>query len=298
MTLFYILLGIFVGLSALYLLALRGRRGHRGFAALTGWSYAHRGLHDEALPENSMGAFRAALEHGYGIELDVHLLADGNLAVIHDSSLKRTVGADVMIEALTTEQLSQYRLLGSQEGIPTFRQVLELFAGKAPMIIELKTYRGNFAPLCQKVMEELAEYQGQYCLESFDPFCMHYIKKHYPEVIRGQLACNFLGDKDCPFPWLLRLVATCQLLNFLSRPDFTAYRFEDRRNLSVFLVRKVWGVHGVSWTIRSEADYGTALKEGWLPIFENFKPNSERTNNNEKTVCNSSGADASAVRMR
>ena len=88
-----------------YLFCIGGRTGHPGLKALKGWNYAHRGLHDGSLPENSMGAFRAALESGCGIELDVHLMKDGNLAVIHDSSLQRTAGVDVRIEDLTLAQL-------------------------------------------------------------------------------------------------------------------------------------------------------------------------------------------------
>ena len=59
---------------------------------LARWDYAHRGLHDKEVgsPENSLAAFKEAVESGYGAELDVHLLKDGNLAVIHDSSLFRT----------------------------------------------------------------------------------------------------------------------------------------------------------------------------------------------------------------
>ena len=82
------------------LLTLRGRTGHPGLEALRGWGYAHRGLHGDGVPENSMAAFKAALDHGYGIELDIHLLKDGNLAVIHDASLKRTAGADVELVPL------------------------------------------------------------------------------------------------------------------------------------------------------------------------------------------------------
>ena len=90
-------------LCAGYLFLIRGRSGHPGLQALQGWNYAHRGLHGNGVPENSMLAFRKALEHGYGIELDIHLMKDGNLAVIHDTSLLRTAGVDVNITDLTTE---------------------------------------------------------------------------------------------------------------------------------------------------------------------------------------------------
>ena len=126
---------LFILVFVLYLLALRGRKGHPLLEQLRQWKYAHRGLHGNGVPENSMAAFQLALDSGYGIELDIHLLADGNLAVIHDASLLRTAGVDVKIEDLTTQDLCNYRLENSEEMIPTFRQVLELFDGKAPFNI-------------------------------------------------------------------------------------------------------------------------------------------------------------------
>jgi len=258
-------------LILLYLLCLRCRTGHRGLKALQGWHYAHRGLHDDTRPENSMAAFRAALDAGYGIELDVHLLADGNLAVMHDSSLKRTAGADVMIEDLTSQQLSAYRLAGTDQSIPLFREVLELFSGKAPLIVELKTAKNNHAALCEAACRMLDEYEGPFCVESFDPRCVLWLKKHRPDIVRGQLAENFLHSKS-PVPWILKFIMTHQLGNFLLLPDFVAYRFADRKNLGNFLVRKLWGVQPVSWTIKSQEDLDIAVKEGYLGIFEGFLP--------------------------
>ena len=92
-------------LAAAYVLATCCRKGHPGLSDLQGWRYAHRGLHGAGVPENSMAAFRKALDMGYGMELDVHLLKDGSLAVLHDHSLKRTANADVSIEDLTADQL-------------------------------------------------------------------------------------------------------------------------------------------------------------------------------------------------
>lgn len=268
-----VLLIILLILVALYLLSLRCRRGHKGLAQLQNWKYAHRGLHDETLPENSMAAFQAALASGYGIELDIHLLKDGNLAVMHDSSLKRTAGADVLIEDLTTDDLGKYHLNGTAETIPAFSQVLELFSGKAPLIVELKTAGKNYAQLAEAACNMLSSYDGPYCIESFDPRCILWLKKHRPDIIRGQLAENFLTVKST-VPWILRFLLTHQLLNFLIVPDFVAYKFEDRKNLGNFLVRKFWGVQGVSWTIRSQENLKTAEKEGYLPIFEGFSSNS------------------------
>lgn len=258
-------------IALIYLLSIQGRRNHPGLHVLRGWYYAHRGLHDAALPENSMGAFRAALEHGFGIELDIHLMADGNLAVIHDSSLQRTAGANVAIESLTTGQLANYRLNGTEETIPLFSDVLALFNGAAPLIIELKTAGGNADRLCEAACAMLESYNGPYCIESFDPRCIIWLKKHRPQIIRGQLAENSL-HRHTSIPWILRFVMTNHLLNFLSQPDFIAYNFPHRKTLGTFLCRKLWGVQGVAWTLRTKEAFDTAISEGWIPIFEGFLP--------------------------
>ena len=258
-------------LFVLYLLALSGRTGHRGLRKLRGWGYAHRGLHGNGVPENSMLAFRKALEGGYGIEFDVHLMKDGNLAIIHDSSLKRTAGADVLIEDLTTEDLEDYRLEGTDEKIPLFSELLDLYAGKAPLIIELKAH-GNHAELTKAVCDAMASYKGVYCMESFDPRVVQWLRKNRPEIIRGQLAENFLKVKQNPLNILIKFIMTNHLMNFLTMPDFVAYKFADRNTLGTRICRKFWKLQGVSWTIRTQEDYDTAIKEGWIPIFEYFTP--------------------------
>lgn len=255
----------------LAVLATCCRRGHPGLARLRGWSYAHRGLHGPDIPENSMAAFRLALEKGYGIELDVHLMRDGGLAVIHDASLKRTSDSDVTIESLTAQDLPAHFLEGTEQTIPLFRDVLDLFQEKAPMIIELKSEGGNHAALCRAVCDMLENYRGDYCIESFDPRCVLWLRRHRPQVIRGQLTRNFF-KADQKLPWIIKLLVTHQLLNFLTRPDFVAYRFEDRKTPSNFLARKLWGAQGVAWTLRDPAEHRQAVEEGWIPIFEYFQP--------------------------
>lgn len=267
-----IFLIVILCICLLYVLSLMGRTGHKGLGKLRGWAYAHRGLHGAGVPENSMLAFRKALEGGYGIELDVHLMADGNLAVIHDASLKRTAGVDVQIEDLRTEDLADYHLEGTDERIPTFQQVLELYAGKAPLIIELKAVRNNHAALGQAVCAALEGYTGDYCMESFDPRAVHWLKKNRPDIIRGQLSENFFKAKNNPLNPVFKFLLTNHLLNFLTCPDFVAYKFRDRGNLGTWLCRKLWRIQGVTWTIRSQEDYVTAVKEGWIPIFEFFTP--------------------------
>ena len=266
------LLIILAAVAAVYTLMTMCRKGHKGLEALQGFYYAHRGLHGNGIPENSMAAFRASLAGGYGIELDVHLMKDGKLAVIHDASLKRTAGADVVIEDLTEGDLPNYPLEGTEEIIPLFSQVLELYDGKAPIIVELKAEGGNHAALTKAACDLLDSYQGAYCLESFDPRCVAWLTKNRPDLIRGQLTEDFVSNKRSPLPMVLKFILTHQMENFLIRPDFVAYKFSDRKTLSNFLARKVWGAQGVTWTVTSQEDLNTAMAEGWLPIFEGFRP--------------------------
>ncbi len=264
---FLILLILFL----LLLLALCGRRNHPHLKYLQGYHYAHRGLHGSRAPENSMAAFKAALIRGYGIELDVHLMKDGNLAVIHDASLKRTAGVDVNIEDLTLPELAEYRLEGTEETIPTFRQVLDLYAGKAPLIIELKPVKKNHAALAKAVCDELKTYRGAYCIESFDPRCLMWLKKNRPKIVRGQLSQNFFKSKEKLSP-VIRFLLTHNLLNFLTQPDFLAYRFEHRKTFSIAVCKKFWRMQCVGWTINTPELHKEVVKEGWLSIFEGFKP--------------------------
>lgn len=259
-------------LAIIYLFAIRCRSGHPGLQALQGWNYAHRGLHSQGIPENSMAAFKAALDHGYGIELDIHLLKDGNLAVIHDSLLNRTTGAAGRIEDLTTDQLKNYRLEGTEETIPEFQEVLTLFHGKAPLIVELKPEDGNHAALAEAVCKMMDTYQGPYCLESFDPRCIAWLRKNRPHIIRGQLTKNFFKDKQ-DLPDHLKFAMRHCLTNIMCTPDFVAYQFSHRKDtISLKLCQKLWKAQIVTWTLTTQEEYDIAAKEGWIPIFENFTP--------------------------
>lgn len=266
-----ILLVALLLIVVLFLFLVKGRMGHKDLPALRGWSYAHRGLHGNGVPENSMAAFRAAKDAGYGVELDVHYMKDGSLAVIHDSSLKRTAGSDEVIEDLTAMDLERFCLENTEEKIPLLQDVLALFEGKVPVIVELKAYQGNQSILAEAVCRLMDTYQGPYCLESFDPRCIAWLNKNRKDVIRGQLTENFFRSNS-PLPWFLKFAMQHQLLNFMTRPDFVAYRFSDRKTISNFVFRKIFGLQGVTWTIRSKEEFELAVQEDWIPIFENFNP--------------------------
>jgi len=259
-------------LVVLFILANTGRVSHPRLAALRGWAYAHRGLHGNGIPENSMAAFRAALDHGYGIELDIHLTRDGDLAVIHDSNLLRTAGQNVKITDLAADQLALYPLEGTDETIPTFHQVLDLYAGKAPLIIELKADGNNQQQLVDTAVAAMVGYKGAWCMESFDPRCVYWLKKNHPQVIRGQLAENFFASGSTLHP-VIKFLLTHNLLNFITQPDFVSYKFADRKSTpSSYIWQNLWKLQKVTWTLRSREEYDAAVKEGWIPIFENFTP--------------------------
>jgi len=261
--------------GGLYTRALRCRRDHPDWEYLRQWRYAHRGLHHKpVVPENSMAAFRRAVEGGFGAELDVHLMRDGKLAVIHDSSLKRTAGADVVVEDLTAEELKQYRLEGTDETIPLLEEVLTLFQDRAPLVVELKSERGNYNELTAAAVALLDKYRVRYCIESFDPRCLVWLRENRPEIVRGQLSEQFLHHKKdgATLSRTAQFVLGNLLMNYKTEPDFIAYNFEDRDCLSVRLCRKLYRVQEVNWTIRTREQMAEAERAGNLVIFEQFVP--------------------------
>ena len=257
-------------LSALgYLLAwgvLHGRRDGPGWEKLTGCRYAHRGLHGPGAPENSLAAFRRAAEAGYGAELDVHLTRDGRLAVIHDGDLQRMCGVSGRVEEKTAAELSALRLAGTEERIPFLEEVLPLFAGRAPLVVELKTDWRSAAELACRTVECLDRFSIDYCVESFDPRPLLWLRISRPDVLRGQLSKDFHRDPGRQNAWN-RLALTNLFYNVFSRPDFIAYRFQDRRRAAVGLCRR-FGARLALWTLRGPEETAQAEREGALPIFE------------------------------
>ena len=264
---------ILIVLFLLWILALRCRKNHPALETLRKFRYAHRGLHDSAngIPENSMAAFRLAVENGYGIELDIHLTKDGRLAVIHDSSLLRTAGVDINVETLTAEELDQYRLEGTDEKIPFLEEVLPLFEGKTPLVVELKV-EGNAAALAKAACDLLDQYKANYCIESFHPQAVLWLKKNRPEICRGQLSQNFLKHEGTKMGKAVDFAMTQLLTSFLTVPDFIAYNHEHRNCISLQLAKAFWQVQEVSWTLRSPEAMEACEADGSLSIFEKFKP--------------------------
>ena len=155
---------------------------------------AHRGLHDKTSPENSLSSFQKAIDAGYPIELDVQIIADGTVVVFHDNSLSRLTDNDGYIKFLNKEDLALLSLKDSKEKIPTFEDVLKFVDGRVPLLVEIKN-EGKVGNLEKKVLEMLKAYKGEYAVCSFNPYVLEYFYKHAPEIIRGQSAGFFKGEK-------------------------------------------------------------------------------------------------------
>lgn len=242
----------------LVLLCVKGKRKTTDFYGLSHYHYAHRGLCSADAPENSLAAFRLAVQHGYGAELDVRLSRDNVPIVLHDGSLERIAGMKKQVCDMTAAELTACGIAGTQEKIPTLQTVLPLFAGKTPLMIELKTQDGNYAELTKRVCEQLDAFPNlQFCIESFDPRVLRWLKKHRSEIVRGQLAGHF---------------GIHLLANFWTQPHFAACRFEKRNTLLPFLCRKVWKMQEVSWTLHEAEKAEKALGDGAMIVFEDFIP--------------------------
>ena len=230
--------------------------------------YAHRGLHNEKFPENSLGAFNNAAEHRYGIELDIQLSKDKIPMVFHDATLKRVCGIDAKLSDYTCEELKKMKLLGSEYTIPTFREVLEVVNGRVPLLVEFKP---GSLELCDIACPILDEYHGIFCVESFDPFILNKIKKIRPRYARGQLVGNSIKSKSTK-NFFLNFSLTALLTHILSRPDFVAYDINMKYNPSVFLCKHLFRIPTFVWTVKSEEDYKKSHKKKLLTIFEGFIP--------------------------
>lgn len=257
----------------LYLLAIMPKLSKNpNHAEFDGWLYVHRGLHNnkKGTPENSLKAFKNAVDNRYGIELDVQLTKDLVPVVIHDYNLLRACNVDRKVSDTTYEELSGYRLFKSQEKIPKLTEVLKCVDGKVPLIIELKIPWSATAT-CETVSSLLKDYKGLYCIESFNPFGLIWYKKHCPEIVRGQLSTDFVKEK-IEGSKVQYFILKHLLFNFYTKPDFIAYQHEYKKNLSFTICRKLYRTKTVAWTVKNQEDMDSCLKYYDLIIFDHFNP--------------------------
>ncbi len=233
--------------------------------------FAHRGLHtkDKSVPENSLEAFRRACLHGYGIELDIQFSKDEQIVVFHDDTLDRVCGVHGRVDDFTYEELSKMSLCGTAETIPLFSEVLRTVSGRVPLIVELKNGPKNEL-LCEKSLEMLREYHGDFCIESFQPAIVKWYRKNAPDIVRGQLSSNAKdlsgGGKVKFSSWALANM----LCDCISRPQFIAYN----KNIYSPLAKLVGhlGAMRVVWTVRDDDDIEKINSLNDVVIFEFYEP--------------------------
>jgi len=234
-----------------------------------GLNCAHRGLHslNNHIPENSLPAFAAARDAGYGVELDVQFSKDGKVVVFHDNDLMRACGVSSLVSELNWNELSVLSLFGTEEKIPLFTDVLEVL-GDTPVIVEIKSAGTDNAKLCRAVLDILRVQGKNWCVESFDPRAMAWFKKNAPDVLRGQLSC--LPHEYSKTSKLNAFLLAYLLLNYFSRPHFIAYSTSPRPFI-VDLCRML-AFMNVIWTVTPESDIKKCELENDIVIFENYRP--------------------------
>ena len=157
---------------------------------------AHRGLFDNSagIPENSLKAFEVAASAGYPIETDIRILSCGTLVLFHDEELTRMTTAPGSIHDAEYKNIAGLKLLNSEEGIPTFADMLSVVDGRVPIMIELKNER-KMAGLGEAIVEALREYVGEFSVHSFDPDDVAWFTDNEPSITRGMVYEYFTEEE-------------------------------------------------------------------------------------------------------
>lgn len=224
---------------------------------------AHRALHGPGRPENSRAAIKAAVDAGYGIEIDLQLSKDGQAMVFHDYALTRLTGAKGPIQQRTATELGQLTLVGGNEGIPTLTEVLDLVSGAVPLLIELKDQDGRMGPnigaLEQATANAATGYDGPVAFMSFNPHSVAEMARLCPDRPRGLTTCACTADD---FPTLSESIRS-HLRTMPGLADMEAsFISHHRTDLDSPLVaeQKARGLHVLCWTIRSPGEEAEARR--------------------------------------
>ena len=246
----------------------------RDVSAFLGRLYAHRGIHNnkDSNPENSLLAFKMAVEAGYGIELDVQVTSDNIPVIFHDNTLKRACELDNHINNYSLKELKELKLFNTDKPIPTLQEVLTLIDGKVPLIVEIKNDSTDISNI-DFISEVLDNYKGVYCIESFNPLPVIWYKKNRPHVIRGQLSSSF-KKSDHTFSRRMRDFFLENLMtNILAKPDFIAFNYKYKAMFSFKLCKKLFNPLTVAYTIKTQKALDNNRDDFDLFIFDSFIPN-------------------------
>ena len=236
-------------------------------STLYGRNVAHRGLHDRSgqRPENSLSAFRAAADAGYGAEMDARLTADDVPVILHDENTLRMCGEDKEVAETSLAELRELRLGESDEQIPTLDEALDAVDGNGPVILELKSAGEKNDVLCEKALQAIRGYDGKICVESFDPRIVAWFRKNAPDILRGQLTNSF-KELRASTSFFTAFALSNGLTNVVTRPHFIAHGSGKK---SILLrISELLGAMPVYWTSHS----AVKQKDNDAVIFEYYRP--------------------------
>ena len=268
-----VLLTIIIVLAVLFIVLIAPRTiGQASIAHMEGWHYAHRGYHDGnvAVPENSLPSFQAAIDAGYGIELDIQLSSDKVPMVFHDADLMRICGVEGKIWDYTCAQLQEMKLFDTEETIPTLAEALALIDGQVPILVEYKMDKVD-TDVCAYSHELLKDYAGDYAIQSFHPFALFWYRQNAKDIPRGILAKNFIRDNEEKGEEsdIIDFLTTNLMLNVVGYPDFIAFDYQDADYFSLKPCR-IMGAQTSTWTLKDPAHYEQVRGQFDLYTFEGF----------------------------
>lgn len=228
---------------------------------LTEWEYAHRGLHGDGVPENSLEGARLAIKAGLGIECDIQRSRDGQPMLFHDWELSRLTGVEGETEGRTATELAELPYLGSDQKVASLADLLELVAGAVPILVEIKSKRGyDVERTCQSVRSLLADYTGDHAVMSFDPRVARWLRRNSPDT-----PCGLVMREDeygyTQKAWQRRFAL------WIAKPDFLAYHINALPSRWVAGLRKR-GLPILTWTVNSPETRERALQNADALISE------------------------------
>ena len=228
---------------------------------------AHRGLHDDEIPENSMIAFESAIEAGYPIEVDVQLTKDKVPIVFHDDIMTRLTGLKKRVTRVKFEVIKKLRIGNTETKIPTFREFLDLVDGRVPLLIEVKKQRGSKG-IERIVMDMMKDYKGKYAIQSFNPIAIRKIRKIDPKIYCGLLSSKLT---DMKLFFLSKAAVKNARLFFIAKPDFVSFEINSFPNDRIARFREELKLPIIGWTIKTKEDIECARKYCDGIIFEGIE---------------------------